>query len=163
MSCLWIPPLSGLSPGNIHLDCEPFPHCQITHFLQSESFVESLQAELLLLNFNSKSNDLYKFQQVSVWIICIFCKEVDGQYWSLFFLQSDDLKERKEHHISQIRCVRVQVSSCVRVSVNILLMCYLLECQVCDFWGVSCVVVGGAAGGSGGHCWYILCQVRSYR
>ncbi len=53
-------------PGNIHLDCEPFPHCRITHFLQSESFVGSLQEELLQLNFNSKSNDLYKFQQVSV-------------------------------------------------------------------------------------------------
>ncbi|CAM4522353.1 unnamed protein product [Leuciscus chuanchicus] len=69
------------SNGNIHLDCEPFPHCQITHFLQNESFVESLRAELLQLNFNSKSNDLYKFQQ------------------------SDDLRERKEHHVSQIRSV----------------------------------------------------------
>lgn len=79
LSCLWIPLFSGLCPGNIHLDCEPFPHCQITHFLQNESFVESLRAELLQLNFNSKSNDLYKFQQVSVWIILIFCKEADGQ------------------------------------------------------------------------------------
>ncbi|XP_051505625.1 prolyl 3-hydroxylase OGFOD1-like [Myxocyprinus asiaticus] len=69
------------SNGSVQLDCEPFPHCQITHFLQSESFVESLQAELFQLNFNSKSNDLYKFQQ------------------------SDDLRERREHHISQIRSV----------------------------------------------------------
>ncbi len=58
-------------PGNIHLDCEPFSHCRITHFLQSESFVGSLQEELLQLNFNSKSNDLYKFQQVSVWNVCV--------------------------------------------------------------------------------------------
>ncbi|TRY89508.1 hypothetical protein DNTS_016075 [Danionella cerebrum] len=69
------------SKGPVHLDCQPFPHCQITDFLQSESFVDGLQAELLQLNFNSKSNDLYKFQQ------------------------SDDLKERREHHISQIRYV----------------------------------------------------------
>ncbi|KAF4111186.1 prolyl 3-hydroxylase OGFOD1 [Onychostoma macrolepis] len=85
--------------GNVHLDCEPFPHCQITHFLQSESFVESLQAELLQLNFNSKSNDLYKFQQ------------------------SDDLRERKEHHISQIRSVifgefRVWLSEVLQVDLE---------------------------------------------
>ncbi|XP_065123640.1 prolyl 3-hydroxylase OGFOD1 [Paramisgurnus dabryanus] len=71
----------SFSNGNVHLDCKPFPHCQITNFLQSDIFVESLQAELLQLNFNSKSNDLYKFQQ------------------------SDDLRERKEHHIAQIRSV----------------------------------------------------------
>uniref|UniRef100_A0A673IZQ3 Prolyl 3-hydroxylase OGFOD1-like n=1 Tax=Sinocyclocheilus rhinocerous TaxID=307959 RepID=A0A673IZQ3_9TELE len=85
--------------SNIHLDCEPFPHCQITRFLQSESFVESLQAELLQLNFNSKSNDLYKFQQ------------------------SDDLGERKEDHISQIRSVifgefRVWLSEVLQVDLE---------------------------------------------
>ncbi|XP_056612992.1 prolyl 3-hydroxylase OGFOD1 [Triplophysa dalaica] len=71
----------SFSNGNVRLDCAPFPHCQITNFLQSESFVESLQTELLQLHFNSKSNDLYKFQQ------------------------SDDLRERREHHISQIRSI----------------------------------------------------------
>uniref|UniRef100_A0A672P796 Prolyl 3-hydroxylase OGFOD1 n=1 Tax=Sinocyclocheilus grahami TaxID=75366 RepID=A0A672P796_SINGR len=85
--------------SNILLDCEPFPHCQITRFLQSESFVESLQAELLQLNFNSKSNDLYKFQQ------------------------SDDLGERKEDHISQIRSVifgefRVWLSEVLQVDLE---------------------------------------------
>uniref|UniRef100_A0A8C1SC41 2-oxoglutarate and iron-dependent oxygenase domain containing 1 n=1 Tax=Cyprinus carpio TaxID=7962 RepID=A0A8C1SC41_CYPCA len=85
--------------SDIQLDCEPFPHCQITHFLQSESFVEGLQAELLQLNFNSKSNDLYKFQQ------------------------SDDLRERKEHHISQIRSVvfgefRVWLSEVLQVDLE---------------------------------------------
>uniref|UniRef100_A0A673MYX5 Prolyl 3-hydroxylase OGFOD1 n=1 Tax=Sinocyclocheilus rhinocerous TaxID=307959 RepID=A0A673MYX5_9TELE len=89
----------SVQKGNIHLDCEPFPHCQITHFLQSKIFVESLQAELLQLNFNSKSNDLYKFQQ------------------------SDDLRERKEHHISQIRSVifgefRVWLSEVLQVDLE---------------------------------------------
>uniref|UniRef100_A0A671MIK5 Prolyl 3-hydroxylase OGFOD1 n=1 Tax=Sinocyclocheilus anshuiensis TaxID=1608454 RepID=A0A671MIK5_9TELE len=89
----------AVQKGNIHLDCEPFPHCQITRFLQSESFVESLQAELLQLNFNSKSNDLYKFQQ------------------------SDDLGERKEDHISQIRSVifgefRVWLSEVLQVDLE---------------------------------------------
>ncbi|XP_059366293.1 prolyl 3-hydroxylase OGFOD1-like [Carassius carassius] len=85
--------------GDIHLDSEPFPHCQITRFLQNESFVDSLQAELLQLNFNSKSNDLYKFQQ------------------------SDDLRERKEHQISQIRSVifgefRVWLSEVLQVDLE---------------------------------------------
>uniref|UniRef100_A0A8C2EX79 2-oxoglutarate and iron-dependent oxygenase domain containing 1 n=1 Tax=Cyprinus carpio TaxID=7962 RepID=A0A8C2EX79_CYPCA len=85
--------------SDIQLDCGPFPHCQITHFLQSESFVEGLQAELLQLNFNTKSNDLYKFQQ------------------------SDDLRERKEHHISQIRSVvfgefRVWLSEVLQVDLE---------------------------------------------
>ncbi|XP_030620927.1 prolyl 3-hydroxylase OGFOD1 [Chanos chanos] len=67
--------------GSIQLDCEPFSHCKITNFLQSESFVESLQTELLQLKFNHKSNDLYKFQQ------------------------SDDLKKRTDHHITELRSV----------------------------------------------------------
>lgn len=89
----------SFSNGCVQLDCEPFPHCQITDFLQSLSFVEGLQAELLQLNFNSKSNDLYKFQQ------------------------SDDLKERKEHHISQIRSIifgefRVWLSEVLQVDLD---------------------------------------------
>ncbi|XP_036441810.1 prolyl 3-hydroxylase OGFOD1 [Colossoma macropomum] len=70
---------TSYSHGSIELDCEPFPHCKIRNFIQNESFAQSLQDELLQLNFNNKSNDLYKFQQ------------------------SDDLKKRKEHHISEIR------------------------------------------------------------
>ncbi|KAK3533758.1 hypothetical protein QTP70_025833 [Hemibagrus guttatus] len=70
---------TSFSHGSVQLDCEPFPHCVIRNFVQNESFVENLRDELLQLNFHSKSNDLYKFQQ------------------------SDDLKKRKEHHISQIR------------------------------------------------------------
>ncbi|KAK3562209.1 hypothetical protein QTP86_030355 [Hemibagrus guttatus] len=71
--------LNNTKAGSVQLDCEPFPHCVIRNFVQNESFVENLRDELLQLNFHSKSNDLYKFQQ------------------------SDDLKKRKEHHISQIR------------------------------------------------------------
>ncbi|XP_053094078.1 prolyl 3-hydroxylase OGFOD1 [Pangasianodon hypophthalmus] len=70
---------TSFSHGSVQLDCEPFPHCKIRNFVQNESFVENLRDELLRLNFHSKSNDLYKFQQ------------------------SDDLKKRKEHHISEIR------------------------------------------------------------
>uniref|UniRef100_A0A3P9MX15 2-oxoglutarate and iron-dependent oxygenase domain containing 1 n=1 Tax=Poecilia reticulata TaxID=8081 RepID=A0A3P9MX15_POERE len=60
------------------MDCHPFPHCIIKNFLSSQSFAENLQRELLELNFNEKSNDLYKFKQ------------------------SDDLKKRKEPHIAAI-------------------------------------------------------------
>ncbi|XP_027007841.2 prolyl 3-hydroxylase OGFOD1 [Tachysurus fulvidraco] len=70
---------TSFSQGGVQLDCDPFPHCMIRNFVQNESFVENLRDELLQLNFHSKSNDLYKFQQ------------------------SDDLKKRKEHHISEIR------------------------------------------------------------
>ncbi|KAI4872983.1 hypothetical protein NFI96_023671 [Prochilodus magdalenae] len=70
---------TSYSHGSVELDCEPFPHCRISNFIQNQSFVQSLQDELLQLNFNSKSNDLYKFQQ------------------------SDDLRRGKEHHISEIR------------------------------------------------------------
>uniref|UniRef100_A0A674CGI7 2-oxoglutarate and iron-dependent oxygenase domain containing 1 n=1 Tax=Salmo trutta TaxID=8032 RepID=A0A674CGI7_SALTR len=61
------------------LDCHPFPHCIIRNFIQSDSFTENLQRELLDLNFHEKSNDLYKFNQ------------------------SDDLKKRKEPHITGLR------------------------------------------------------------
>ncbi|MCJ8737294.1 hypothetical protein PDJAM_G00022380 [Pangasius djambal] len=70
---------TSFSHGSVQLDCEPFPHCKIRNFVQNDSFVENLRDELLRLNFHSKSNDLYKFQQ------------------------SDDLRKRKEHHISEIR------------------------------------------------------------
>lgn len=67
------------SHGDLELDCEPFPHCTIRNFLRSEAFTENLQRELLDLNFHEKSNDLYKFKQ------------------------SDDLKKRKEPHITDLR------------------------------------------------------------
>ncbi|XP_053491220.1 prolyl 3-hydroxylase OGFOD1 [Ictalurus furcatus] len=70
---------TSFSRGGVQLDCEPFPHCRIRNFVQNESFLENLRDELLRLNFHGKSNDLYKFQQ------------------------SDDLKKRKEHHVSEIR------------------------------------------------------------
>ncbi|KAM9460902.1 prolyl 3-hydroxylase OGFOD1 [Clarias gariepinus] len=74
---------TSFSQGGVQLDCEPFPHCAIRNFIQSESFVENLRDELLRLRFHSKSNDLYKFQQ------------------------SDDLKKRNEHHISEIRSLLI--------------------------------------------------------
>ncbi|CAN9507040.1 unnamed protein product [Ophioblennius macclurei] len=70
---------SPYTEGDLELDCFPFPHCIIKNFLSSEIFVESLQKELLGLNFHEKSNDLYKFKQ------------------------SDDLKKRTEPHIAGLR------------------------------------------------------------
>uniref|UniRef100_A0A8I6ANI0 2-oxoglutarate and iron-dependent oxygenase domain containing 1 n=1 Tax=Rattus norvegicus TaxID=10116 RepID=A0A8I6ANI0_RAT len=63
----------------IALDMDPFLHCVIPNFIQSQDFLEGLQKELLSLDFHEKYNDLYKFQQ------------------------SDDLKKRKEPHISALR------------------------------------------------------------
>ncbi|KAJ7986157.1 hypothetical protein DPEC_G00347870 [Dallia pectoralis] len=67
------------SHGGLELDCYPFPHCIIRNFLQGDTFTENLKRELLELNFHEKSNDLYKFKQ------------------------SDDLKKRKEPHITGLR------------------------------------------------------------
>uniref|UniRef100_UPI00398EA834 prolyl 3-hydroxylase OGFOD1 isoform X2 n=1 Tax=Pristiophorus japonicus TaxID=55135 RepID=UPI00398EA834 len=63
------------------LGTRPFTHCVISNFIQSQLFLEGLQNELLQLNFHEKSNDLYKFKQ------------------------SDDLRRRKEYHISALRKV----------------------------------------------------------
>ncbi|KAM6225126.1 prolyl 3-hydroxylase OGFOD1 isoform 2-T2 [Rhynchocyon petersi] len=63
------------------LDMDPFLHCVIPNFIQSEDFLEGLQKELLSLDFHEKYNDLYKFQQ------------------------SDDLKKRQEPHITALRKV----------------------------------------------------------
>uniref|UniRef100_I3M6T4 2-oxoglutarate and iron dependent oxygenase domain containing 1 n=1 Tax=Ictidomys tridecemlineatus TaxID=43179 RepID=I3M6T4_ICTTR len=63
----------------IAMDMDPFLHCVITNFIQNQDFLEGLQKELLNLDFHEKYNDLYKFQQ------------------------SDDLKKRKEPHISAVR------------------------------------------------------------
>uniref|UniRef100_A0A8C5P0L9 Prolyl 3-hydroxylase OGFOD1 n=1 Tax=Jaculus jaculus TaxID=51337 RepID=A0A8C5P0L9_JACJA len=61
------------------MDMDPFLHCVIPNFIQSQDFLEGLQKELLNLDFHEKYNDLYKFQQ------------------------SDDLKKRREPHISALR------------------------------------------------------------
>ncbi|XP_029464570.1 prolyl 3-hydroxylase OGFOD1 isoform X2 [Rhinatrema bivittatum] len=66
---------------SIVMDPHPFHHCVIPNFIQSQTFLEGLQNELLNLNFREKSNDLYKFKQ------------------------SDDLKKRNEPHISALRKV----------------------------------------------------------
>ncbi|XP_060693815.1 prolyl 3-hydroxylase OGFOD1 isoform X1 [Hemiscyllium ocellatum] len=63
------------------LDTQPFAHCVIPNFVQSQRFLAGLQNELLRLNFYDKSNDLYKFKQ------------------------SDDLRKKKEYHISALRKV----------------------------------------------------------
>ncbi|XP_037104114.1 prolyl 3-hydroxylase OGFOD1 [Syngnathus acus] len=70
---------SHYTHGDLELDCQPFPHCVIKNFIQSENFLDNLQTELLTLNFHSKSNDLYKFKQ------------------------SDDLRKRTEPHIAGLR------------------------------------------------------------
>lgn len=72
------------SHGDLELDCHPFPHCIIRNFVSEEIFVDNLQKELQELNFNEKSNDLYKFKQ------------------------SDDLKVRDEPHIQGIRSMLFQ-------------------------------------------------------
>ncbi|PNI63899.1 OGFOD1 isoform 5 [Pan troglodytes] len=63
----------------IVMDMDPFLHCVIPNFIQSQDFLEGLQKELMNLDFHEKYNDLYKFQQ------------------------SDDLKKRREPHISTLR------------------------------------------------------------
>ncbi|XP_038662963.1 prolyl 3-hydroxylase OGFOD1-like [Scyliorhinus canicula] len=63
------------------VDIQPFTHCVISNFIQSQTFLEGLQNELLQLNFHEKSNDLYKFKQ------------------------SDDLRKKKGYHISSLRKV----------------------------------------------------------
>uniref|UniRef100_A0A3B3ZEL1 Prolyl 3-hydroxylase OGFOD1 n=1 Tax=Periophthalmus magnuspinnatus TaxID=409849 RepID=A0A3B3ZEL1_9GOBI len=48
---------------DLELACHPFPHCIIRNFIGEDGFIDDLQKELLGLNFNEKSNDLYKFKQ----------------------------------------------------------------------------------------------------
>ncbi|KAM4017191.1 prolyl 3-hydroxylase OGFOD1 isoform 2-T2 [Anomaloglossus baeobatrachus] len=69
------------SLGPVLLDSAPFQHCVIHSFIENSKFLEGLKDELLELRFHEKSNDLYKFQQ------------------------SEDLKSRKEPHISALRDV----------------------------------------------------------
>lgn len=65
--------------GSVVLDSVPFQHCIIHSFIENSKFLDGLKEELLALRFHEKSNDLYKFQQ------------------------SEDLKCRKEPHISALR------------------------------------------------------------
>ncbi|XP_018410919.1 PREDICTED: prolyl 3-hydroxylase OGFOD1 isoform X2 [Nanorana parkeri] len=67
--------------GPVIVDSVPFQHCVIRSFIENSEFLDGLKDELLALNFQDKSNDLYKFQQ------------------------SEDLKSRKEPHISALRKV----------------------------------------------------------
>ncbi|XP_071973713.1 prolyl 3-hydroxylase OGFOD1 [Engystomops pustulosus] len=67
--------------GSVVLDPVPFQHCIIHSFIENSEFLDGLKEELLALSFHEKSNDLYKFQQ------------------------SEDLKSRKEPHISALRHV----------------------------------------------------------
>lgn len=66
----------SLCAGDLELDCRPFPHCIIRNFLSSNTFIESLQSELMGLSFHEKSNDLYKFKQVPG----RFCYEMSKTY-----------------------------------------------------------------------------------
>uniref|UniRef100_A0A8C8VE04 Prolyl 3-hydroxylase OGFOD1 n=1 Tax=Pelusios castaneus TaxID=367368 RepID=A0A8C8VE04_9SAUR len=70
-----------LSHEALALDPVPFCHGVIPSFIQGPGFLDGLQKELLSLDFHEKCNDLYKFKQ------------------------SDDLKKRKEPHISALRKV----------------------------------------------------------
>ncbi|XP_044125949.1 prolyl 3-hydroxylase OGFOD1 [Bufo gargarizans] len=67
--------------GPVVLDSVPFQHCVIHSFIENSKFLDGLKDELLALRFHEKSNDLYKFQQ------------------------SEDLKNRREPHISALRDV----------------------------------------------------------
>jgi len=55
--------VDGALQEAIAMDMDPFLHCVIPNFIQSQNFLEGLQKELLNLDFHEKYNDLYKFQQ----------------------------------------------------------------------------------------------------
>lgn len=100
--------------GSVHFECDPFPHCKIDNFLQNEQFAKSLRDELLQLNFHRKSNDLYKFQQVSMYFSLF---TLVGFFISflkcIWFLQSDDLKENNDQHTTEIRYHATQCTTFV--------------------------------------------------
>uniref|UniRef100_A0AAR2KKM9 Prolyl 3-hydroxylase OGFOD1 n=1 Tax=Pygocentrus nattereri TaxID=42514 RepID=A0AAR2KKM9_PYGNA len=56
---------TSYSHGGVELDCDPFRHCRIQNFIHSQGFAQNLRDELLQLSFHNKSNDLYKFKQVT--------------------------------------------------------------------------------------------------
>ncbi|XP_058296986.1 prolyl 3-hydroxylase OGFOD1 isoform X3 [Hylobates moloch] len=91
------------------MDTDPFLHCVIPNFIQSQDFLEGLQKELMNLDFHEKYNDLYKFQQLPSHC----CASLDSRISyknCLHYVQflscqslSDDLKKRREPHISALR------------------------------------------------------------
>ncbi|KAG8437670.1 hypothetical protein GDO86_008396 [Hymenochirus boettgeri] len=67
--------------GPVVLDSVPFSHGVIQPFIKNTGFLEELREELLELNFQPKSNDLYQFKQ------------------------SEDLKNQDEPHIKVLKQV----------------------------------------------------------
>ena len=56
--------LFHLEKGSV-IHTSPFKCCLIPNFISDEEFLEALGKELIELKFFQKSNDLYKFHQVS--------------------------------------------------------------------------------------------------
>jgi hypothetical protein len=52
-----------LDSGAVIYD-KPFTCVTLPNFISDEKYFKELKQELLKLNFNEKSNDLYKFKQV---------------------------------------------------------------------------------------------------
>lgn len=136
LSCQWIPAFSGVfqvistwtvSPS---LTVRSLISCRVRALWkvckQSSCSSISTASQMICTSFNRYQSELY---------IYIFNEEVKTESWILFLLQSDDLRERKEHHISQIRCARVQMSYCVEVC-----HCFAHRCGVC--WDLRSVVFG---------------------
>ena len=61
----WFSLLSfSIEKGSV-IHTSPFKCCLIPNFISDEEFLEALAKELIQLSFFQKSNDLYKFHQVS--------------------------------------------------------------------------------------------------
>ena len=56
--------LPFLDSSEIEIIQDPFQCCVIPNFIDDEDYLKELKADLMALEFNEKSNDLYKFQQV---------------------------------------------------------------------------------------------------
>ena len=54
------------------LNLFPFRHCIIPNFIEDENFLQNLKVELLELQFQRKSNDLYQFFQVIMPLLYLF-------------------------------------------------------------------------------------------
>jgi hypothetical protein len=72
-------------PG-VSFNSTPFRHCILSNFLQDEEAVDSLQDELLELNFAEKNNDLYKFHQV--FEICLLILLRKPLFWLAAFIDT---------------------------------------------------------------------------
>lgn len=101
----------SLCAGDLELDCHPFPHCVIRNFLSSETFIENLQSELLRLNFHAKSNDLYKFKQVS-WHISVFTDDLTSLLMFTIFNYHTVRRLKEEEGAPHCR-TEVKVYSCI--------------------------------------------------